>query len=465
MFTLLFKASLHQGKIPQDWKTANVAPIFKKGESNKPSNYRPISLTSIVCKVLEHIIHSQIINHFDKYSLLTSRQFGFRKSHSCESQLLLTVDDLARGLRDGEQIDAVLLDFSKAFDRVPHERLLLKLHFLGVRGKLLSWIRDFLTGRTQRVVLEGKSSRVAAVSSGVPQGTVLGPLLFLAFINDLPDCVSSEIRLFADDCLLYRPIRSLADSIKVQDDLVCLQTWENKWLMSFNPEKCEVLRITNKRKGVIVTDYSIHGSVLRTVASAKYLGVTIAGSLSWKPHINNITKKANSTLGFLRRNLRKCPQKTREQAYRTYVRPTLEYASSVWDTNIKDQITRVERVQRRAARFVKADYCMDHSVTAMLRELRWPTLRERRARAKMTSMYSIVNGLIAIPAQPPYLFPATIFNRGHQFRFQQQHCRILAYQNSFFPSSVCLWNSLPSSVVTAPSLDIFRDRLEPLSLC
>ena len=154
-------------------------------------------------------------------------------------------------------------------------------------------------GRTQRVVLEGESSEVAAVSSGVPQGTVLGPLLFLAYINDLPDCVSSEIRLFADDCLLYRPIRSRADAIRVQDDLISLQTWEDKWLMSFNPDKCEVLRITNKRKGIIASEYSIHGSVLRTVESAKYLGVTISRNLSWKPHINSIIKKANSTLGFL----------------------------------------------------------------------------------------------------------------------------------------------------------------------
>ena len=465
IFTLLFNSTLHQGKIPRDWKTANVTPIFKKGDNSKSSNYRPISLTSIVCKVLEHIIHSQIINHFDNYNLLSSRQFGFRKRHSCESQLLLTVDDLARGLRDGEQIDAVLLDFSKAFDRVPHERLLHKLHFLGVRGNLLLWIRDFLMGRTQRVVLEGESSEVAAVSSGVPQGTVLGPLLFLAYINDLPDCVSSEIRLFADDCLLYRPIRSRADAIRVQDDLISLQTWEDKWLMSFNPDKCEVLRITNKRKGIIASEYSIHGSVLRTVESAKYLGVTISRNLSWKPHVNSIIKKANSTLGFLRRNLRKCPQKIRELAYCTYVRPTLEYASSVWDTNIKDQISKIEMIQRRAARFVKSNYSTYHSVNAMLCDLQWPSLQLRRARSKMTSMYRIINGLIAIHPQPPYLFPTSNSNRGHQYRFHQQHCRVQAYQYSFFPSSVCMWNSLPSSVVSAPSLEIFKNRLEPLTLC
>ena len=361
VLTLLFNATLHQGKIPHDWKSADVSPIFKKGDNHKPANYHPISLTSIICKLMEHIIHSQIIHHLDQHGLLTNRQFGFRKRHSCESQLLLTVDDLARGLRDKEQIDAILLDFSKAFDRVPHERLLLKLHYFGIRGHLLSWIRDFLTNRSQQVILEGEKSNLSDVTSGVPQGTVLGPLLFLVFINDLPDHVTSEIRLFADDCLLYRPIHSQDDITSLQTDLQSLQVWEEKWLMSFNPDKCEVIRITNKRKNIFDAQYSIHGTSLRTVDEAKYLGVTIQGNLNWKPHINNINKKANSTLGFLRRNLRKTPKNIKEQAYRTYVRPTLEYLSSLsslWDPHIKDQENSqsrahnkvIEMVQRRAAR-------------------------------------------------------------------------------------------------------------------
>ena len=464
VFTLLFQSTLHQGKIPHDWKSAHVTPIFKKGDNHIPSNYRPISLTSIVCKTIEHIIHSQIINHLDKYGLLTDRQFGFRKKHSCESQLLLTVDDLARGLRDKEQIDAILLDFSKAFDKVPHERLLLKLHYVGVRGQLLSWIRDFLTDRTQQVILEGKKSNQSDVSSGVPQGTVRGPLLFLVFINDLPDYVSSEIRLFADDALLYRPIRSQDNVTSLQKDLENLQVWEDRWFMSFNPDKCEVLRITNKRKNILETDYTIHGSTLRTVDNAKYLGVTIQSNLSWKPHINNITKRANSTLGFLRRNLRKCPSKIKEQAYRTYVRPTLEYASSVWDSSIKDQVTQIEKVQRRAARFTKADYHPKHSVTKMLNDLQWQTLQERQAHSKVIMLYRIVHHLVAIPASPPYLLlPSSDTTRGHQFQFRQQHCRIQAYQHSFFPSVVCVWNALPASVVSAQSLEVFRSRLKPLS--
>ena len=238
---------------------ADVSPIYKKGDRHKPENYRSISLTSIVCKMLEHIVHSQIMHHLDVHNLLTDSQFGFRRKRSCESQLLITVNDLAVGLRDREQVDAVLLDFSKAFDRVPHERLLRKLDHIGVRGVLLDWIRDFLSRRTQRVVLEGEGSYTSNVTSGVPQGTVLGPLLFLVFINDMPNVVSSNIRLFADDALVYRSIHTHEDVVALQADLDNLQTWERKWQMSFNPDKCELIRISNKRK-VISSSYSIHGT-------------------------------------------------------------------------------------------------------------------------------------------------------------------------------------------------------------
>ena len=164
-------------------------------------------------------------------------------------------------------------------------------------GQLLYWIKDFLSDRTQQVILEGKKSSVANVSSGVPQGTVLGPLLFLVFINDLSECVSSSIRLFADDALLYRPIQSQEDITTLEKDLANLQLWQKKWLMSFNADKCEVLRISNKRNNIIgVSPYSIHGTALRTVEEAKYLGVTIHKNLSWKPHINNICKKAIAPL-------------------------------------------------------------------------------------------------------------------------------------------------------------------------
>ena len=200
----------------------------------------------------------------------------------------------------------------KAFDVVPHHRLLYKLNWYGIRGNISQWINSFLTNRTQRVVLENTESSTIRVSSGVPQGTVLGPTLFLIFINDLPDCIShSTLRMFADDCLLYKTIRSPQDAIDLQQDLFAMQTWEDTWLMRFNISKCFVMRITQSWKYRILYDYQLHDSILNSVNHCKYLGVTLQSNLRWSKHIEGITAKANSTLGMIRRNIKKHPNKSK----------------------------------------------------------------------------------------------------------------------------------------------------------
>ena len=221
----IYQKCLETGSIPDVWKTANVSAMFKKGEKFKASNYRPVSLTCISCKMFEHIIVSNIMRHLDKHKLLTDCQHGFRRRRSCETQLLTLADELIKGLDKGRQLDLAILDFSKAFDRVPHERLLKKLDHYGIRGKTLEWIRAFLTNRTQKVTVEGVVSESIHVKSGVPQGSVLGPILFLVFITDLPASVQSSSRLFADDCVVYREIRSDKDCQILQDDLQKLWEW------------------------------------------------------------------------------------------------------------------------------------------------------------------------------------------------------------------------------------------------
>ena len=200
---VIFQRSLDTGRVPKDWSTAFVCPLFKKGDTSLASNYRPISLTSILCKVLEHVVTTNIVSHMDKYNLLYDLQHGFRSKRSCETQLVTLIEDLMWNSIAGNQTDLVLLDFSKAFDKVSHQKLLLKLHRYGIRGPTLKWIQAFLSDRTQTVVIDNEKSATVPVTSGVTQGSVLGPILFLIYINDLPDKTRSKVRLFADDTAIY----------------------------------------------------------------------------------------------------------------------------------------------------------------------------------------------------------------------------------------------------------------------
>ena len=216
----IFEQSLLTGDLPTDWTRANVAPVFKKGSKLQAVNYRPVSLTCITCKLFEHIICRHVLGHLEQHKILTELQHGFRSGRSCETQLITTFQDIAESYdKKGSQIDIAVLDFSKAFDTVPHDGLLSKLKHYGIDKNIWQWISNFLKNRKQCVVVDGISSSPVDVDSGVPQGTVLGPILFLLHINDLPSIVSSKVRLFADDCLIYKQIKNNNDQIELQRDL------------------------------------------------------------------------------------------------------------------------------------------------------------------------------------------------------------------------------------------------------
>ena len=311
LLTKIFRASLDTGVVPQDWRHALVTPVFKKGERYDAINYRPVSLTCIPCKVMEHVVVSNIMRHLEEQDILCSQQHGFRSGHSCETQLLEFIEEAISSLDEGKETDVIIMDFAKAFDRVNHSLLVHKLEFFGIQGTANRWIESFLKNRTQAVVVEGETSSAISVRSGVPQGSVLGPCLFLLYINDLPDRVSSVSRLFADDTLLHRLIASIKDRQTLQQDLKELEKWEEEWDMSFHPNKCNVLPVSRKLdkkkkqdQNTETFSYDLHGHTLESVDCAKYLGVTIEKNITWSKHIDNIHAKANRLLGFLRRNLR-----------------------------------------------------------------------------------------------------------------------------------------------------------------
>ncbi|MCW4309230.1 MAG: reverse transcriptase family protein [Candidatus Thiodiazotropha endolucinida] len=439
-----------------------MTPVFKKGDRFKASNYRPVSLTSLCCKIQEHIITSNILRHLDDNSILTDCQHGFRARRSCETQLLTLVHELAESIDRRRQMDLIILDFSKAFDRVPHQRLLAKIHHYGVRGQTYNWIQSFLADRSQQVIVDGSTSDKAPVISGVPQGTVLGPLLFLLFINDLPDCVKAKTRLFADDCIIYQTIKSLEDCLQLQDDLNSLAEWEKKWGMLFHPEKCSTLRVT-KSQSPVLYDYSLKGQILQAESQSKYLGVDLTSKLSWNTHIDRIVKKGNCMLGFLQRNLRINNQDTKASAYFTIVRPIVEYCSTVWNPHTSQAKDKIEMVQRRAARYATNRYRNKSSVTDMLETLSWETLETRRTKAQLTMMFKIFHGLVDIPAAA-YLTPASTRTRAlHSKKLRQYTTSSDALKYSFFPHTIISWNSLPASVAEAPDLVSFKRELSKSS--
>ena len=227
------------GCIPSQWKNAEVRPIFKKGDKSNPENYRPVSLTSVICKLFEKFIKEALNNHLINNNILSKEQFGFVSGRNTITQLLVTLNDWMHDLDNDNCVDAAYMDFRKAFDTVPHQRLITKLKSYNIKGPILNWIISFLSDRSQFVKINNSTSNNLKVSSGVPQGSVLGPTLFIYFINDLPNVnINSNIKIFADDTKAYNSIKDLEDVKKLQNVIDEMYLWTQKWLLKFNKNKC-----------------------------------------------------------------------------------------------------------------------------------------------------------------------------------------------------------------------------------
>ena len=409
--------------LPRDWKTANIAPVFK-GNTKSAENYRPISLTCVCYKLLEHIVCHSIRDHLDNQDISSVFQHGFRAGHSRDSQLLSTVYDLMSIFDTKCQVVIAVLDFFKAFDVVPHQRLLGRDKHYGISGTTLAWISDFLSGRTQRVDVDGSFSECSTVHSRLPKGTILGPssffYIFLLYINDLPDCINSGVRLFADDCLVYRKISSFEDQLALQRDLDALEVRASTWGMKFNPSKCNILSIT--RSSAMHKFYTLYGTVLQHVSEANNLVVKLSDDRQCSKHISNLSVKASSTLGLLRRNLSQCPQVLREQAYISLIRSCLEYCSAIWDPHLVKDIKSLENIQRRAARFTVRDDSRYSSVSALLKGLDWSPLKDHRRYICLTFLFKI-KGKVAVEAEGSLVAADSRTTKRHDHKYR--HVRVL----------------------------------------
>ena len=312
--------------------------------------------------------------------------------------------------------------------------------------------------RKQQVIVKGESSKPCSCDSGVPQGSVLGSLLFLCHISDLPQRATSKLRLFADDCLLYRPIHSPSDQLLLQHDLTALETWAEDWGMRFNVSKYYLLSF-HRSKHPYGKHSKLDNHILEQVEENPYLGVTIHKNLKWASHIDKMSNKANYVLGFIQRNLRYENRDIKEPANTPLVRSILEYSSTVWDPFYQKDIDKLERVQRRPARFV-FDYCKPlSSKTSMVFQLGWKPLTERRRGHCLSLLCKIVNGLVAIPADTHLHFNTRNTQISNSKSLKLPVCTTDTFKHSFFPATIRDWNLLPHDIVNCDNLSSFKEAI------
>ena len=380
--TMLFRCTLFHGIVPKEWREALVTPIYKKGSHHHAENYRPISLTSILCKTMERFVRDHLVTHLMDNNLLSKRQFGFINGRSTTLQLLTYLDECLNTIANGGVVDTIYLDFAKAFDTVPHRRLLGKLQAYGIEGNTLHWIKGFLEDRTQEVVVNGTKSDVGKVLSGIPQGTVLGPVLFVVYINDLLDNISSNGLMFADDTKIFRQVASSEDSKRLQQDLDRLEKWSDTWQLHFNTDKCHVLTLGNFENIDHACRYTISNSELEHVDCEKDLGVTIDAEMKFSEHISRKVQVANAIVGQIRRSFSYLDCDTFKRIYVAFVRPHLEYGQVVWSPHLLKYINTIENVQIRATKLVDGFGRLGY--VERLKRLKLPTLAFRRKRGDMS---------------------------------------------------------------------------------
>ena len=462
---IIYQKLLNEGVCPDEWKSANVTPIHKKGDKTDPSNYRPVSLTSQVCKVLESIIVDKVTKHLTDNDLLNDAQHGFRAGRSCLTNLLETLEQWTEIIDEGDAIDVAYLDFRKAFDLVSHEHLIYKLSKYGIKGNLLEWIKDFLKDRTQRVVIRGTASSPRKVTSGVPQGSVLGPLLFLIFINDLPLGLLSTLSLFADDSKLFsRIVRNKKGmknvmengNVTLQNDLNAVLEWANKWKMEFNVDKCKIMHLGHNNPKAT---YSMGGSNLQETEEERDLGVIIDNKLDFGSHIRSIVGKANKVLGMIKVSFSCLNIPMMYNLYTALVRPLLEYCVQVWSPYKKKYINLIEKVQRRATRMVPSLRKLKYN--QRLKKMKLPRLYDRRVRGDMIETYKILSGKEKLNERR--LFKRSTFKgRYHSMKLYKEYSRLNLRKNWFSQRVVQKWNSLTKDEVEAKKTSDFKAQYDKL---
>ena len=503
--SLIYKTSYNTGCIPNEWKLGNVVPVHKKGTKSLVENYRPISLTCLVMKIFEAQIRDTLLARCQH--LLDHRQHGFLPRKSCTTQLVKYIDNLSQTINDSSRADVVFFDFMKAFDSVNHDIILSKLKYkFNIDGRLLKFFVAYLQDRSQCVVINGVESGPRRVKSGVPQGSILGPLLFVLFINDMFTCVSSgtEIALYADDTKIWRRIESWEDHLALQEDINSLHSWSVYNKMKFHPLKCKVLRVTLNHiedyrtipLPYCIFNYSLNGNFLDFVDSEKDLGVLITTKLSWNDQCLALYSKASSRLGLVKRTCHfvNCPRQKRV-LYLSLVRSIFDHASIVWRPCSENILAKLEKIQKRAVKWVLSEqdhHFSDYEYFKRLQDLDLLPIKYRFILSDLLFFHQIFHQLCTVSfpdylrvvddndlndcrlrkkVSPPDYLGAPIQSnleelRASKFDHLSMKCELEVtknvFENSFFIRTYSLWNRLPYPLRNMTSSNQFKAPLTEL---
>ncbi|KAG7309384.1 hypothetical protein JYU34_005343 [Plutella xylostella] len=451
--SIIFNKSLKSGIFPHSWKLAHIIPIHKSGDKSNCENYRPISILSCMAKLFESLVYKYLFNHLQP--LISDKQHGFVKGKSTISNLLEYKNYLCQSFAVRGQVDSIYTDFSKAFDKVSHSLLVHKVMEYGIHGSLHRWITSYLGQRSQLVAVKGYTSKPLFVSSGVPQGSHLGPLLFILFINDLAECLENPCLLYADDLKVFRKVNDVNDCLSIQNDINKIANWCSNNMMSLNVKKCFVVSFTNK-KTKLMYSYQLSGHLLQRQSVVRDLGIYFDEQLTFRYHYENITGKANKLLGFIIR-ASKHFKKYRSSIYlfQSLVRPILEYGSVIWSPYYVVHIDNIERIQRKFTRFLSYKCKAGRSRSSYeerLEKFNMVSLKYRRNQSDLLYLYKIIHNGI----DSSYLLSLLSFNTNNRTRaFKPFALRSYINNTSFYNPIVRMCRLYNSIVSIDSNIDIY----------
>ena len=457
---ILFNKSLSEGILPADWRQGIIVPIYKNNKRPRsPASYRPVCLTSVICKLLERIIHKYFVAYLELNSIISNEQHGFFKNRSTTTNLIKCLDDWSRALDSCTPVDIIYIDLAKAFDSVSHPKLIYKLKKIGIGDRLLSWFSGFICDRQQCVRVENNLSPFRPVLSGVGQGTILGPLLFNLYINDVTSSVfSCNLKLYADDAKLYAEVPNEECVNLLRNDLARLCSYFETWQLKLNSEKCEIIHLGHRNIG---SNYAINGENLESKPTVRDLGITIAADFKMKTHVTQIVRNAFYKLRLLWVGFASRDTNFLVFLYTTYIRPCLEYNTQVFSPYLLGDINKMERVQRSFTK--RLNNLSELSYQERLARINIESLEVRRIYFDLVFFFKIVYGLVDLEPSDFFSFNMNP-TRGHSLKVNFPYARINVRKYFFINRSIPVWNALPSDVVESSSLSVFKKRLKTVDL-